>query len=95
MADDPKAQDPKSHRPQERDLRVDQWDKYPFRRKEDPFENRSEDRKDDDEQSQYEYEGWERHAFPNKNVSEKPAESSEVPKSKPKPLESEPEDEDS
>jgi hypothetical protein len=83
MADDPKVHDPQSQRPQERDLRVDQWDKYPFRRKDDPFENRSEQRKDDDDQSQYEYEGWEHQAFPNKNVSEKPAESSDTSKSIP------------
>jgi hypothetical protein len=88
MADDSKAEDPKSHRPQERDLRVDQWDKFPFRRKEDPFENRSEERKNDDDQSQYEYEGWEQEAFPNKNVSEKPAESSDTPKSKPSDVKS-------
>lgn len=88
MADDPKAQDPKSHRPQERDLRVDQWDKYPFRREEDPFENRSQERKENDDQSQYQYEGWEHQAFPNENVSEKPAESSDDPESKPKPPDS-------
>jgi hypothetical protein len=84
MPDDPQAQDPKSHRPQERDLRIDQWDKYPFRYKEDPFENRSEERKENDNQSQYDYEGWEHQAFPNKNVSEKPADSPKSNQSKSK-----------
>ena len=62
-----------SRRPQERDLMIDQWEKFPFRKKENPFENRSEDRADEERQSQYDYEGWEHNAFPNKNVSERPA----------------------
>jgi hypothetical protein len=68
-----------SHRPQDRDFNVDDWEKFPFKStKDDPYENRSEDRKDDPGQSQYKYEGWEHEAFPNKNVSEKHAESSEA-----------------
>jgi hypothetical protein len=67
---------PDSKRPQERDFTVDKWDQFPFKKKEDPYENRSEERKDSDE-SQYDYEGWENNAFPNKDVSEKPAESDE------------------
>jgi hypothetical protein len=67
---------PDSKRPQERDFTIDKWENFPFKKKEDPYENRSEERKDT-ERSQYEYEGWEHNAFPNKNVSEQPAESSE------------------
>jgi hypothetical protein len=67
---------PESKRPQDRDFTIDQWEKYPFKKKEDPYENRSEERADNGGKSQYEYEGWEDNAFPNKNVSEQPAESS-------------------
>jgi hypothetical protein len=68
-----------SRRPQDRDFVVDDWDKFPFKStKDDPYENRSEERKDDSQQSQYKYEGWEHEAFPNKNVSEKPAEPAEA-----------------
>jgi hypothetical protein len=67
---------PDSKRPQERDFTIDKWENFPFKKKEDPYENRSEEPKDT-EGSQYEYEGWEHNAFPNKNVSEQPAESSE------------------
>lgn len=69
------SDDPNSRRPQDRDFNVDQWEKFPFRKKDDPYENRSDERKDDARQSQYKYEGWEDKAFPNKNVSEQPAES--------------------
>jgi hypothetical protein len=69
------ADDPESRRPQERDFHVDQWEKFPSRRKENPFKNRADERKNDDQQSQYEYEGWEHDAFPNEDVSEEPAES--------------------
>jgi hypothetical protein len=67
---------PDSKRPQERDFTIDKWEKFPFKKKEDPYENRSEERKDTEE-SQYDYEGWEHKAFPNEDVSEQPAESSE------------------
>jgi hypothetical protein len=66
-----------SHRPQDRDFTIDQWEKFPFKRKDDPYENRNEDRAEKEDQSQYEYEGWEHNAFPNKDVSEQPAESTE------------------
>jgi hypothetical protein len=69
---------PDSKRPQERDFTIDKWDQFPFKKKDDPYENRSEERKDT-EDSQYKYEGWEHDAFPTENVSEKPAESSENP----------------
>lgn len=68
-----------SRRPQDRDFAVDNWEKFPFKSNdEDPYENRSEDRKEEGQQSQYKYEGWEHGAFPNKDVSEKPAEPSEA-----------------
>lgn len=67
---------PDSKRPQERDFTIDKWDKFPFKKKDDPYENRSEERKDSDE-SQYDYEGWEQNAFPNKDVSPNPAENKE------------------
>jgi hypothetical protein len=72
-----------SRRPQERDFNIDQWEKFPFRRKEDPFENRSDERKENDQQSQYSYEGWEHNAFPNTDVSEQPAEPSQPDAPKP------------
>jgi hypothetical protein len=62
-----------SHRPQDRDFTIDQWEKFPFKRKDDPYENRSEDRAETEDQSQYKYEGWEHNAFPNEDVSEQPA----------------------
>jgi hypothetical protein len=62
-----------SHRPQDRDFTIDQWEKFPFKRKDDPYENRSEDRAEAKDQSQYKYEGWEHNAFPNEDVSEQPA----------------------
>jgi hypothetical protein len=65
--------DSNSKRPQERDFTIDQWDKFPFKKKDDPYENRSEPGGDKDN-SQYQYEGWEHGAFPNKDVSEEPAE---------------------
>jgi hypothetical protein len=68
-----------SRRPQDRDFEIDSWDKFPFKSNdEDPYENRSEDRKEESEQSQYKYEGWEHRAFPNKDVSEKPVEPSDA-----------------
>jgi len=66
-----------SHRPQDRDFTIDQWEKFPFKRKDDPYENRSEDRAETEDQSQYKYEGWEQNAFPYKGVSEEPAESAQ------------------
>jgi hypothetical protein len=69
---------PDSKRPQDRDFTIDKWEEFPFKRKEDPYENRSEDRKESEE-SQYEYEGWEQNAFPKKDVSEKPADSKDEP----------------
>jgi hypothetical protein len=71
--------DDDSKRPQERDFHVDQWEKFPFEKKQDPFENRSEERKETDAKSQYAYEGWEHEAFPNKNVSEEPAKGGSQP----------------
>ena len=48
-----------SRRPQDRDFEIDSWDKFPFKSNdEDPYENRSEDRKEESQQSQYRYEGW-------------------------------------
>lgn len=70
------ADRPDSKRPQERDFTIDQWEKYPFKKKEDPYENRSEEKIENGGESQYEYEGWENNAFPNKDVSEEPAEGS-------------------
>ncbi len=66
-----------SRKPQERDLTLDRWEKFPFKEKDDPYENRSEEQATDSSKSQYQYEGWEKEAFPNKNVSETPAESVE------------------
>ena len=62
-----------SHRPQDRDFTIDQWDKFPFKRKDDPYENRSEPRADKEDQSQYEYEGWEHNAFTTEDVYGEPA----------------------
>ena len=53
---------------------MDKWEQFPFKKKEDPYENRSEARKDSEE-SQYDYEGWEQNAFPNKDVTKQPADS--------------------
>ena len=71
------ADGPDSKRPQERDFTIDQWEKFPFKKKDDPYENRSEEKKDTQDESQYEYEGWEHNAFPNKDVTTEPAESNE------------------
>jgi hypothetical protein len=57
---------------------VDKWEQFPFKKKDDPYENRSEARKDSDE-SQYEYEGWEQNAFPNQDVTKEPADSKDQP----------------
>jgi hypothetical protein len=57
---------------------VDKWDQFPFKKKEDPYENRSEARKDSEE-SQYDYEGWEQNAFPNQDVSKQPKDNAENP----------------
>ena len=67
-----------SRRPQDRDFAVDKWDTFPFKPEDDPYENRSEERKEEGRQSQYKYEGWEHEAFPNEDVSEKPVEPSEA-----------------
>lgn len=63
-----------SERPQDRDFTIDQWDKFPFKKKDDPYENRSGEKTGDEDKSQYKYEGWEHNAFPNKDVSDEPAE---------------------
>jgi hypothetical protein len=80
---------PESQRPQERDLTIDRWEKFPFKKENDPYENRSEDQASNQapnsDKSQYQYEGWEKEAFPNKNVSETPAESVESVESDKKP----------
>jgi hypothetical protein len=73
------ADRPDSKRPQDRDFTIDQWQNFPFKKKQDPFENRSEQQANDAGGSQYKYEGWENEAFPNKNVSDKPAEPSDAP----------------
>jgi hypothetical protein len=69
---------PESKRPQERDFTIDRWEKFPFKRREDPYENRSEDKANNPDQDQYNYEGWEEGAFPNKDVSKEPAEPGKV-----------------
>jgi hypothetical protein len=68
---------PESQRPQERDFTIDQWEKFPFKKKEDPYENRSGENTEPENKSQYKYEGWEHNAFPNKNVSDEPAEAAD------------------
>jgi hypothetical protein len=70
---------PESKRPQERDFTLDRWEKFPFNRSEDPYENRSEEKAENPNQDQYKYEGWENDAFPNKDVSKEPAESGKTP----------------
>ncbi len=78
--------DPDSKRPQERDFTIDQWDKFPFKKKDDPYENRPAEEPAKETDSQYKYEGWEHNAFPNKEVAEEPAE----PQGHPHPSQSHP-----
>jgi hypothetical protein len=74
----PKSDSEKSRRPQDRDFTVDRWEQFPFKHSDDPYENRTEGRERQPAVSQYDYEGWEQNAFPNKEPSEQPAESTDV-----------------
>jgi hypothetical protein len=70
----PKSDSEKSRRPQDRDFTVDRWEQFPFKRPDDPYENRTEGRERQPAESQYKYEGWEENAFLNKEPSEQPVE---------------------
>lgn len=69
-----KSDSEKSRRPQDRDFTVDRWEQFPFKRKDDPYENRAEGRERQPSESQYKYEGWEQNAFPDKQPAEEHAE---------------------
>ena len=74
----PEFDSEKSRRPQDRDFTVDRWEQFAFKRTDDPYENRTEDRESQLSGSQYKYEGWEQNAFPNKEPSEQHAESNDA-----------------
>src|SRR6185437_6888759 len=74
----PESDSEKSRRPQYSDFTVDRWEQYPFRRPDDPYENRTEGREGQPAESQYKYEGWEDNAFRNKGRSEQPVEANDA-----------------